>query len=234
VGNISSLNGELILDGVDACNSLSIDFKGTYVGTHEISGTINGSDWLIIPLVPKDPNQLKAIIASVPPASIVAYEADIAAYQAVKVRNTAYTSGTANIVMVASNSPLAQSVVRAATFRSPTALSPLSGAGSLSLPAPGAGLRHYILSIQIDRINGSTTALTAVATPLAVAISNTLDSLAWSVPQDALAAGGISTVNKDFGARPLATNAQNTVTTITAPATTNVIWRITAYYFVAP
>lgn len=49
----------------------------------------------------------------------------------------------------------------------------------------------------------------------------------------AAAQGSIDRWREDF-AYPIAASAQNAATTIVCPATTNVIWRVTAGYYVAP
>jgi hypothetical protein len=237
VGSINSVGGEVLLDGCDGCNSVSIDVRGTYTAmTFELSGTINGTDFIPIPLVLKDPNQLKSIISIIPAAATGAWEADIAAYSAIRLRNTnaSAPTGTAAIVMVASNAPLSRMVVRDAAFRCPTATAAVGVAATLTLAPPGAGLRHYITRITIDRINGTATALTPSAVALNATTANIPDSLAFSIPQDALAPGAMTPIDKDFSARPIATVAQNTNTIIVCPATPGVIWRITAFYFVAP
>jgi hypothetical protein len=237
VGSISGVGGEVLLDGCDGCNSVSIDIRGTYtVMAFELSGTINGTDFIPIPLVPKDPNQLKSVISAIPAAATGAWEADIAAYSAIRLRNTnaSTPTGTAAIVMVASNAPLSRMVVRDASFRCPTVTAAVGVAATLTLASPGAGLRHYLTRITIDRINGTATALTPSVAALNATTTNIPDSLALSIPQDALAPGTIAPIDKDFSARPIATSFQNTSTTITCSAIPGVIWRITVFYFVAP
>jgi hypothetical protein len=237
-GSISTVGGEIFFDGLDGCNSISVDVRGVYtLMTFELQGTSNGADWFTVPLTLKDPNQLKTLISSIPTAAVGAWEGDISGYSVVRLRNTSGSAPTGNptIVMIGSNAPLSRTVVRDATFRCPTTTAVVGALTALTLAAPGVGLRHYITKIQVDRINGTAAALTPSTAVLNITTSNIPDALAFSVPQDALAPGAMSTpVDKDFGARPLAASSQNSNTTITCPATPGIIWRVTAYYFVAP
>jgi hypothetical protein len=75
--------------------------------------------------------------------------------------------------------------------------------------------------------------LTAGATPVLVTTTNIPGSLVFSMPADAAGQGSILTYQEDFS-YPIAVSAQGTATTIVAPATPNVIWRVTAGYYVAP
>jgi 3-polyprenyl-4-hydroxybenzoate decarboxylase len=102
---------------------------------------------------------------------------------------------------------------------------------TLTIASPGAGLRHYMTYIKIERI--ATALLTAAATPVVVTTTNLPGSLAYSVQADAAAQGLIYTLRDDF-AYPLAASAQATATTIVCPGTTGVIWRVTAGYQVRP
>jgi hypothetical protein len=107
----------------------------------------------------------------------------------------------------------------------------VSTAATLTLASPGAGLRHYITYLRIVKF--ASTALTAAAAPVVVTTTNIPGSLAFTLPADAAPQGSVFAYQEDFS-YPLATSAQNTATTIVAPLTTGVIWRITAGYYVAP
>jgi len=58
-------------------------------------------------------------------------------------------------------------------------------------------------------------------------------ALAFSFAAEAAAAGTLDRWREDF-AFPVLTTTQNTATTIVCPATTNIIWRVTAGFYVAP
>lgn len=99
---------------------------------------------------------------------------------------------------------------------------------TLTLPAPGAGLRQYLTSVQV--VMYSTAARTGNATPVLVTPTN-LPALTLTFPS----AGAVGTITEQKFEWPKglkATNA-NTNVTVVGPATTNVIWRMNATYFIA-
>jgi hypothetical protein len=75
----------------------------------------------------------------------------------------------------------------------------------------------------------------ASATPVAITTTNMPGTLAFTAPADAALQGAsLPPVIQEDWNYPLMAVAQNTATTVVCPATTNVIWRITAGYYVAP
>ena len=75
--------------------------------------------------------------------------------------------------------------------------------------------------------------LTAAATPVLITTTNFPGAAAWSVPAEAALIGTVFTFDTPLGF-PIAAIAQNTATTIIAPLTASVIWRLTAGYYIAP
>ena len=63
--------------------------------------------------------------------------------------------------------------------------------------------------------------------------TNLPGALAFSIPAEAAAQGSVYEKVLD-PVRAIIASAQNTATTIIAPLTTNVIWRISATFYVAP
>jgi len=100
-----------------------------------------------------------------------------------------------------------------------------------TLPAAGAGLYHYITKLSVVRY--ATAAITGSATPQVVTTTNMAGTLSFTMPT-AAAIGTTTERNEDFQTAPLRAAAANTATTIVAPATTNVIWRINVVYYTAP
>lgn len=102
---------------------------------------------------------------------------------------------------------------------------------TLTLPAAGAGLFHYITGIHIQRT--ATAALVGSAT-LVITTTNIPGALAWSVGNAMVAGGTQNDVVMDFSC-PIKASAANVATTIVCPAPgAAVLWRVTAYYFTAP
>lgn len=123
------------------------------------------------------------------------------------------------------------SSVVAGTAITGTAVGASGAAVTLTIAAPGVGLRHYLTYLSINRF--AVALLTAGAAPVTVTTTNIATSLAFSFAADAAAAGTLDRWREDF-AYPLGVTAQNTATTIVCPATTNVLWRVTAGWYVAP
>ena len=107
----------------------------------------------------------------------------------------------------------------------------VSTAATLTLTAPGAGLRHYITGLRIER--HAAALLTAGTTPVVITTTNLPGALAFSIPMEAAAQGSVYEKSME-PARAIMASAQNTATTIVAPLTTSVIWRISATFYVAP
>ena len=101
---------------------------------------------------------------------------------------------------------------------------------TVSLPAAGVGLFHYITGIEIMRT--ATAALAGTAT-LIVSSTNLPGSLAWSFG-NAMAAGATQRDESLVLATPLKSSVANTATTIVAPIPgLAVLWRINVYYYTA-
>ena len=66
-----------------------------------------------------------------------------------------------------------------------------------------------------------------------ITTTNLPGALAFSIPMEAAAQGSVYEKVME-PARAIMASAQNTATTIVAPLTTSVIWRISATFYVAP
>lgn len=101
----------------------------------------------------------------------------------------------------------------------------------LTLPAPAPGLYHYITRMIVQRF--AVALLTAAAAPVIVATTNLPGTREFSIPAEAAPQGGIySEIFEPCG--PLKSSVAATASLLTAPATTNVIWRLTADYYTGP
>lgn len=229
-GNLGALNAEFFVD-CDGCSSFTLDLRGTFNLTIEVTGFVDASN-------PSPPIPVRPVgQAAVSYVSVVAgtaagmWQGSCAGFDRIRVRVSAYTSGTAVATCVASTAPLDQSVIGQITSQIGTTIGAAAAATTLTLAAPGAGLRHYLTYIGITRF--ATAALTAAATPVAVTTTNLPGALAFTFPAEAALQGTVDRWREDFSF-PIAASAQNTATTIVCPATTAVIWRITAGFYVAP
>lgn len=229
-GNLGALNAEFFVD-CDGCSSFSLDLRGTFNLTIEVTGFVDASN--PSPPIPVRPVGQASLsyVANVAGSAAGVWQGSCAGFDRIRVRVSAYTSGTAIVTCVASNAPLDQSLIGSLTTQIGTTLGTAGAATTLTLAAPGAGLRHYLTYFEITRF--ATALLTAAAAPVNVTTTNLPGSLAFSFPADAAAQGTVDRWREDF-AYPIASSAQNTATTIVCPATTSVIWRITAGFYVAP
>ena len=144
---------------------------------------------------------------------------------------TAYTSGAATATLLAAIGLLDDRLLGEVSSIAATITAALSTAANLTITAPGAGLRHYITGLRIERHAAGL--LTAGTTPVVVTTTNLPGALAFSIPMEAAAQGSVYEKSME-PARAIMASAQNTTTTIVAPLTTSVIWRISATFYVAP
>ncbi len=226
---LGSLNAETIIPS-DGSGSVSLDLRGTFNMTVEVSGTVDGTNWTLIPMKPVN-QASKLYVAAVAGTAAGIWVGSSVGFRQVRARVTAYTSGAATTTLATNTPLLEQSLDGMVTSNLGTAVGAAGAAVTLTLASPGAGLRHYITYLSINRF--ATALLTAGAAPVTVTTTNLPGSLAFSFAADAAAQGTIDRWREDF-AYPLASAAQGTATTIVCPATTNVIWRVTAGFYVAP
>jgi len=227
-GNLGSVNAEVIIAS-DGCASVMVDLRGTFSGTFEVAGTVDGTNWVPIPV--RGVN-IAAIgyVAAITGTAAGVWIGGYLGYRQVRIRCTAYTSGSATTFLSVSNAPDDAPQTKTTTTIV-TAVGAAAAAVTLTLAAPGAGLRQYLTYLSINRF--ATALLTAAAAPVTVTTTNLPGSLAFSFPADAAAQGSLFVWREDL-AFPLAASAQNTAVTVVAPVTTAVIWRVTAGYFIAP
>lgn len=227
--SLSALNAEAIVD-LSGQAVVMADLRSAALNmTIVFEGTIDGTNYVAVPAFD---TQASAYVASVVSTTTLSkqYALTATGFKRVRVRVSAFTSGS---VTVALRGTLADFIINTANIPvlSASVTAAANTAATLTLAAPGAGLRHYITGIEITR--NATAALAGSAT-LVITTTNLPGSLAWSVG-NAMAAGGTQIdVNRDFP-QPLQASAQNTATTIVAPIPgLAVLWRINAYYYVAP
>lgn len=226
-GTLGALNAEVQLD-CDGCASFALDLRGTFVGTVQVQGSVDGVNWQLIPLVAVN---LASVIQVIGATAAGTYVGACAPFRKLRAICTAYTSGALLPYLTASLAPLDPALTRMITPLLGTITAAVGVAATLTLASPGAGLRHYLTYLHITRFAGL--ALTAAATPVLVTTTNIPGTLVFSLPAEAAAQGTTFVYQQDF-AYPVAVSAQATATTIVMPATTGVIWRATAGYYVAP
>jgi hypothetical protein len=227
-GTLGALNAQVITD-CDGSATVAVDLRGTFSMTVEVSGTVDGTNWILIPVRSAVGGAfLSAIVGT---ASGV-WMASCSGFDRVRARVTAYTSGSATTTLLASTSLFDDFAKNGSVTSTTATIAGAAGAATtLTIASPGAGLRPYLTYLSINRFAAAL--LVPAALPVTVTTTNIPGALAVSFPAEAAAQGTIDRWREDF-ALPIMTTAQGTATTIVCPATTNVIWRITAGFYVAP
>jgi hypothetical protein len=228
-GNLGALNAEVIVPA-DGAASLALDLRGTFNMTIEVAGTVDGTNWTLIPVRPLNLAGLQ-YVAAVTGSTAGTWVGKCAPFRSIRARVTAYTSGAAVAVLAADTAVLDDSLQGTVAPLYQTLTGAAGAAVTLSLAAPGAGLRQYITFLRIMR--SASAALTAGAAPTVVTTTNLPGAMAFSFGADAAAQGTDKLISEDF-AYAVPASAQNTAVTIVCPVTTGVIWRASAGYYVAP
>ncbi len=223
-GNLAAANAEVVIP-CDGCSNVAVVITGTFSLTTVVEGSIDGVNWDTVPLKQVALGGAWAINVGSPGGR---WSGPIGPFKVVRARCSGYTSGAANVVIIAENGVSDVVSQTKATDLAVTNTLASGAAVTLTLPAAGAQLFHFITRIQIDRIAAAV--LTAAATPVLVTTTNLPGSRVFSIPADAALLGTKYPEILEPPA-PIRSSASNTATTIVAPGTTGVIWRITADYF---
>ena len=225
--NIVALNGELQIDA-DGANTVSLVVSGTYVGTLVVEGSIDGTNWDAIPLRPVSAGG--SYLMTLASAAIGRWSGPMGIFRRVRVRMSAFTSGTASVVLQTGLGITDITAIPKAADQSATITAAAGSAATLTLPAV-TGLFHYITRMIIQRHTSAL--LIAAATPIVVTTTNMPGSKAFSFPADAATQGTVAQEILE-PSNPMRSSASGTATTVVMPAITSVIWRATADYYLAP
>jgi hypothetical protein len=228
-GTLGSNGAEVVIQS-DGCSGVSLDLRVAAAMSITVEGTVDGSNWTTIPV--RQINVASVLyLATITYTTAGVWWGSCAGYRQIRARVSAYTSGAATATLAATLASIDWTLSGSVTPTLATTTAAAGVAATLTLASPGAGLRHYLTYLSINRFAAAL--LTAAAAPVVVTTANLPGSLAFSVPADAAAQGTLDRWREDF-AFPLVASAQGTATTIVCPATTSVIWRVTAGYYVAP
>jgi hypothetical protein len=227
-GSLGALNAE-IATTVNGQQVITIDARSAaFAGTISVEGSIDGTNYWAIPFL-NDATQAYQATAVLSGATSNVWKASVAGYNLVRVRCSAYTSGTLTVAVRVSQTPLRSGENQPyPTLLWVTATAAANTAATASLPAGGAGMFHYITHIDITR--NATAALAGSATIIHTT-SNIAGSPAWSVGNNMVAGGTEKDVFIDF-ANPLKSSVANTATTVVAAAAgAAVLGRVNVGYY---
>jgi hypothetical protein len=224
-GNINAVNGEVVIDA-DGASTVALVVTGAYVGTLTVEGSIDGTNYDVIPLRPV--NVGGVYVLTLASAAVGRWFGACSWARRVRVRMSAYTSGTATVTLAADNGNLEVLSLSKAADLAVTNTGAAAAAVTLTLAAPGAGLFQYITRLIVCRF--ATALLTAAATPVLVTTTNLPGTRVLSFPAEAALQGSMY-CEIISPAAPLKATTANTAVTVVCPATTAVIWRATADYY---
>lgn len=219
VASLSVVNAETLVD-LNGHATLVCDIRGTFVQTLVFEATIDGTNYL--PVAAYNINTAM-YVSSVTATNTVAM--NVAGYRRARVRVSLFTSGTALVSLRASMADFATLIERVPATSGLSVTAAVGVAATLTLPAPGSGLYQYIDWIRFDHFAAAL--LTAGTTPVLVTTTNMPGTPTFNFRADAAPQGTLTEKIVQAG-MPIRASAANTTVVITCPATTNVIWRVTA------
>ena len=223
-GNLAAVNAEILL-ALNGETTASVDLRGTFVGTFVIEATKDGSNYVQLPFF----NPLNETFGFNLTVAGLYEVPNVAAYRIIKLRCSAYTSGLA---IASINGSIGTQMVYQKpipTTATLTTTAAISTGVTLTVPAAGTGLFHYITRLRISKYVGAT--LTAAATPTIATTTNLNNSPSFDF-KTLGALGDSEIIEVDFTGNPLKSATANTATTIVCPVLTGAIWKITAFYYV--
>lgn len=221
--NLAAVNSSCVVD----CNGVSVvavQVTGTFVGTVVFEATVDGSNYVQLPAINPLTNTIINTIAATGTVAMVG----CTGFRQVRVRCSAYTSGTIVVAMRATAADFAIVGIPLPTTLHVTATAAVNTGVTVTLPAAGAGLFHYITRILVEKFFA--TAGLATATPSVVTTTNLPGSRALSFPT----AGIVGSMEPEeiAPAQPIKSSAANVATTVVCPASTDTIWRVSVDYYV--
>lgn len=218
---IMDLNGQAVavFDLRTAAGSLTLVFEGTVDGTNYFG-------------IPAFDNSTEAYIAAVISTTTFArtYIVGCSGYRRIRVRVSAFTSGT---MVVALRASMADFAIYARPYPSllhVTATAAVNTGSTATLPAAGAGLFHYITKVELVKLY-NVVGVAAGAGHI-ITTTNLPGNPSFTTEQLASAAGTVAKVIDWTLANPLKSSVANTNTTFVATAQLQTIWRWNISYYV--
>ena len=231
-GSITAVNGTVTINA-DGCATTTVLVGAGLTGTLVVEGAIDSTSWQTIPMRALLPGGgfgafLQLMVLS---GVSAVFTGACPQFTQLRVRCSAYTSGSASVTLAADNAITSVDALLRASDGHATNTGAAAAAVTLTLPAPPVGLFHHITRLIIQR--HAAALLTAAATPVIVTTTNLPGSRAFSIPADAAAQGAVYSEIVE-PATPMRSSASATATTIVCPVTTGVIWRVSADFITAP
>lgn len=214
-GVLAAANAEVVCD-VEGASWLRLDLRDTFSLTFVIEATADGTNYTQLAIFPA--GQLGAPVAQVAGAAQGVWFARCAGYSKARVRCSAFTSGSAIVVLasaMASFPPIGVQGPEPLPLLQRPAVSAANTALTVTLPAAGVGLFHIIHQIKVWGLN-QTAAAVAASAGFDITTTN-LNSIAWRNINDFPAWSRRVLVDMDIENGQRA-QAANTASTIVIPA----------------
>lgn len=233
---LGALNAETVID-LNGAGIVNFDVRSAAASlTFIFEATIDGTNYFTVPGFAQFQLLAAAALAEqYVPSVVVAttmsgvYTVGVSGYRRLRLRVSAYTSGNITAAVRATSADFLIYARQIPSTLFVTATAAANTNAVATLPAAGAGMFHYITSIQIAR--NATAALAGTAT-LVYTSTNLPGAPAWSVG-NAMAAGGTQVDVDLTPTTPLKSLTANTATTITAVAAgLAVLGRVNVSYYV--
>jgi len=220
---LGAVNAELLMDLNGQAVAL-FDVRNGAAATLTLlfEGTIDGVNYYPLPAFANNQTIAAALLAEeyVPSIILAAqtvtsnYTVGCSGYRRVRARLSAWTSGN---VTVAARASVSDQIIYARPFpatKHVTVTAAANTAATITLPAAGVGLFHYITYLNCRR--NATAALAGTAT-LIITSTNLPGTPAWSNGNAMVAGGTVEDINMQPSS-PLKSLLANTATTIVMPA----------------
>jgi hypothetical protein len=220
--NVGILNSEIFID-VTKEEYASVDVRGVFIASLITEFTVNGVDFIALPVFNRIAESFSAAITAV---GVYQFEIPTGTKR-IRIRCSNYTSGSAVVALTANVGKDMQYCKNIPSNLQVTATGIASTAVTLTLPAV-AGLFHYITQIKIEKF--ASALLTPGATPIIVTTNNLAGSRAYSIDASAQAQGTIIS-SKESLYTPIKSTTAGTATTIICPISNGVIWRVSVDYY---
>jgi len=233
---LAAVQAEVLID-VDGCGVVAVDIRtGAGSLTYVFEGSKDGTNYFTMPAFIEQSLVAAAIAneafvhsVAITTTHSASYQIQCAGFKRVRVRVSAYTSGNITVALRASGAQWMTYTKPVPQVLWVTATAAANTQATATLPAPGIGLFHYVVSVNMMR--NATAALAGTATLIHTS-TNFPGSPAWSVG-NAMAAGGQQLDVDLQPAVPLKSLLANTASTFVMPAAgLAVLNRINVGYYV--